>query len=288
MPTGRVPSSRIRTGSAPPAGGTPGFTPFPFADSDFPPRLNSLDHLFIIRALILRDLRLRYQETHIGFLMEFLRPTIIILVHVYAFIALGRYMPGKIPDELFVIGGFTTWFAFSQCGRGTKHGGRATLLPAVTAMHFRIASVVWECSAMLLLCFVGVALTKAIGRDVSFPNVPKVVLLLSVACLFGFGYSLVFDALSHAWPIFKGIRKIIMWLMFLTGGVYFSAVDVNRVLAPFAFYDPLLNLIESMRNALYPGYPTFMISMLYATACSLSITLLGLMMIRCIPRWTGD
>ena len=141
---------------------------------------------------------------------------------------------------------------------------------------------------MLLLCFVGVALTRAIGRDISFPNLPKMVLVLSVACLFGFGYRLVFDALSNSWPIFKGIKKIIMWLMFLTGGVYFSAVDVIRPLAPFAFYDPLLNLIENMRNALYPGYPTAMVSMLYATACSLSITLLGLTMIRCIPRWTGD
>jgi capsular polysaccharide transport system permease protein len=261
------------------------------ARSDFLPRFGLLDQLFLIRALILRDLRLRYHDTRIGFWMEFLRPIVIIMVHDYVFIALGRYMPGKIPDELFLTAGFTTWFAFSQSGRGMIRGRRspgATLLPGVTAMHFRIASAMWEGATMLLLCLAGVALTKAIGRDISLPNLPKIVLVLSVACLFGFGYGLVFDSLSRPWPIFKGIKKIIMWLMFLTGGVYFSAVDVSAPLAPYAFYDPLLNLIESMRNALYPGYPIAMISMLYAAACSLVITLLGLTLNRCIPRWTGD
>jgi ABC-type polysaccharide/polyol phosphate export permease len=289
MPARRLPIPFV-DGGRPRADGGPGLIQRLTA-SDLLPRFNLVDQILVIRALILRHLRLKYQDTRIGFWMEFLRPIIVILVHDYVFIALGRYMPGKIPDELFLIGGFTTWFAFSHSAIGTiysRGAATAALIPNVTVMHFRIASIVWEWVAMLFLGFVGVALTKAIGRDISLPNIPKMAFVLAVACLFGFGYRLVFDALSHSWPIFKGIRKIILWLMFLTGGVYFSAVDVERPLAPFAFYDPLLNYIESMRSALYAGYPTAEISMLYATVCAVAITLLGLMMIRCIPRWTGD
>ena len=104
------------------------------------------DHIFIIRALLLRDLRLKYFNRPSGFFLEFLRPTLVCVLHYFVFWAMGRPMPANISLEQFVWGGFTIWFVFSQIA-GALHSPRFSNrhpFPGVSAMHMRVAASIWR------------------------------------------------------------------------------------------------------------------------------------------------
>jgi ABC-type polysaccharide/polyol phosphate export permease len=269
-------------------------SPVPFVQfaqsTDFFPRFSLLDHLFIIRALVLRDLRVKFQKLRIGFMIEFLQPLVVIILHYYVFVVLGKFMPGEIPVELYVLGGFTTWFTFRNVAKRTSRtdGRPVVFIPGVTPkeFHYLAAGMTWEMTANILLLYLGLALSEMIFGDIPLPNVPASMLVFFIAALLGNGARVVFDALIEVWPIVKGLKKAILFLLFITSGIYFSLQQTARdALQYFAWYNPLDHIIESQRCALYAGYPAARVTLLYPTAWGLGLTLVGLMLQRCLPRW---
>lgn len=273
-----------------PAGGGARLGPLSSASADFFPEFTLLDHLFIIRALVLRDLRLKFQKLRIGFMIEFLQPLVVIILHYYVFLVLNKFMPGNIPVELFVLGGFTTWFTFRNITkRTTRADGRPLMLiPRSTPKeyHFLAAAMAWEVTANFSLLYVGLGLSEMLFGDEPVPNIPKSMLVFSIAALLGTGTRVWFDALSETWPIVKGFKKAILFLLFITSGIYFSLQSTARdALQEFAWYNPLDHLIESQRCALYAGYPVDRVTLLYPAAWGLGLLLVGLALKRCLPRW---
>lgn len=256
-------------------------------------RLGPLDHLFIIRALILRELRITYQRTRVGFFMAFLQPAAIIVLHIFLFFLWeelsGRPLAAGIPIELFVIAGFTAWFIFAHTAAGPKRsageGSETMLIASVSPMHFRLAAAAWELMAMSSLCFAGIALSELLGRDEPVPNVPACFLVFVITSMLGFGFRLVLDALCERWPTIYAVKKIIFRVLFITAGVYFSASNIRRALGDWTLYNPLIHLLESVRHALYPGYPVAGISLVYPTAWALGLILLGLALNSYVRRW---
>jgi capsular polysaccharide transport system permease protein len=277
-------------------GGSTGFAAPASGGIDLLPRFNLIDQVFIIRALILRQIRVSYRKTRVGFMMVFIQPGAIIILHIFLFIMwselTGRPMAGGIPIELFVIVGFTIWFIFSHTAHGPRHavgeGAGATLMPLVSPMHFRIAAALWELVAMTALCFMGLILSQMIHGNEPVPNVPVAILVFVIADVLGFGTRLVLDALCVRWPTVHSLKKLILRVLFITAGVYFSAVNLHRALGYWVLVNPLIHLLEIARNALYPGYPVFEVNLWYPTSWALGLTLAGLLLNRCARRWQSE
>ncbi len=271
------------SGSTPPGGVQGGNASRQPSGAAFFPQPGLFDQLFIIRALILRDLRLEYQETRVGFLMEFLRPVVVILTHTWIFTVLSRYMPGQMPPVIYLIGGFLTWFSFSHVSRSGHVRGAAGLgMRWVTPMHFKIAGLVWEVSANIFLTFTLLAIAAVLGVRVPPPNVVAVVLVLSLAGLMGFGFGLVFGALAQRWPAFKGVKKVLTWFIFITSGIYSWNPQKQNILGEW--YNPMLHVIAHERHAVYPSYPTDRVSLLYPIVWTFGLIILGLV----LNRTLGD
>jgi capsular polysaccharide transport system permease protein len=296
MPSKTLLGSHRATGDSPSGGGAPGIAAVLPVDRDLLPRFHLLDQLFIFRALILRQIRISYRKTRVGFIMVFIQPGAIMILHIFLFIMwselTGQPMAAGIPIELFVIVGFTIWFIFSHIGYGPKHavgeGAGAKLMPLVTPMHFRIAAAAWEFLAMTTLCFIGIILSQMIHGDEPVPDIPAAVLTFVIAAVLGFGIRLVLDALTERWPAVHSLKKLIFRVLFITAGVYFSAVNLHRALGYWVLYNPLIHLLESARHALYPGYPVFEITLWYPTIWAFGVTLAGLVLNRCAERWKID
>jgi ABC-type polysaccharide/polyol phosphate export permease len=262
----------------------------PSPGANFFPQFSPLDHLFIMRALVLRELSIRYQKLRIGFMIEFLQPLVVIFLHYYVFLVLNKFMPGEIPVEIYVLGGFTTWFTVRDITKRTSRtdGRPALLIPGVTPkeFHYLGAAMAWHVTANVSLLYLGLALSELVFGDEPFPNFPASMLVFALAALLGTGARLVFDALIEVWPIVKGVKKAIIFLAFITSGIYFSLQQTARdALQEVAWYNPLDHLLESQRCALYPGYPVAHVTLLYPTAWGLGLTLVGLALKRCLPRW---
>ncbi len=242
-----------------------------------------LDQLFLLRALILRQLRLHYRETRVGFLLEYVRPLVVMILHTIVFTALNKRMPAKIPVELFVIGSFTIWFACVHVIRGTMHARtKATGVPGVTETHLDIARTVWEFLSMFSLCIACVYLLKIFGFPVPFPNIPQTVLYFILAVLLGLGFGLIFRALSRRFPSTEALHKNFIWILYLTSGHYYSIAYGRHGLADYLWWNPLLHLSEMERRALYPGYPTELVTLWYPAVMAAGFIIFGLL----LDKWT--
>jgi capsular polysaccharide transport system permease protein len=265
----------------------------PIGGDLLPRRFNLIDQLFIIRALILRQIRISYRKTRVGVLLVFLQPGSIMILHIFLLIlwaeVSGQSPAANIPIELFIIDGFTVWFIFSHTGHGSKHsvgeGSGSALMPFVTQMHFRIAAAAWEFLAMTSLCFFGVILSEMIRGNVPVPNIPAAVLVYAITAVLGFGTRLVLDACAERWPVIRHTEKLLFRMLFIMSAIFYSAISVHKALGDWVLYNPVIHLVEFGRNALYPGYPVFEVSLLYATIWAFGMTLLGLILNRCALRW---
>jgi len=252
-----------------------------------PPRLDLLDHMFLVYALILRDLNLKFRTDGVGFSLDFLRPTLIVIGHYFLFWYLSRTMPGNMPIETFVIAGFSVIFGFILTVNGTvsaaKYPGGTILIPAVTRMHLRVAKASWALLSFVFLSLAGTALLQLFGDTaVDFPNLPLFVLVFVITGALAFGFGLVVEALTRLTAAAQIAQQIFTTLIYITSGIYFSLSTINPEVAAFFWYNPILHLVEYQRNAFDSGYSIAYASLAYPAGFAAGMLLLGLSVNRCM------
>jgi capsular polysaccharide transport system permease protein len=244
-----------------------------------------LDDLLIMRALILRSLRLRHANNPLGLFVEFLRPVAICLAHYYYFTLTNRPVPGH-QYAIFTIGGFSIYFAFIAAYNGTYEGGRwpsgATQFPGVTRMHLRVANVLWAFVLHLGFAVAVVLPLALLGQNVNVPNMPLTIADFAMAVGLGFGYGLVSNCIGLRFPAIVPFLKITQWAVFITSGVYDSLVTMPPLMAQLIWYNPLIHLAEFQRYAYYDGYPTYLVSLTYPLVWMVGLILVGLLMNRAL------
>ena len=223
-----------------------------------------VDHILIIRTLLLRLLRLKYMKRPAGFIMEFFRPTIICVLHYYTFTLIDKATAPGIAMEEFVWGGFVVWFVFSHICVGLGHHLPSRFpFPGVSAMHLRLAMATWSLLSNMAFLYISVIIMIIFGDDVRFPSILVTTFVLLTAATMAFGWGILAEALCRAAPILEPIFHFLPWLVFLTSGVYFSFESVPLEMAEIDIYNPLLHLIEYERSAFDPGYPVKLLSLSY-------------------------
>lgn len=288
-------SSAYRSDSPSARESRPDTAPSPHIDNDFDAgqayrdflaierrrdRRTLLDHLLLVWALILRDLQLHNRHNVLGVLMELVRPTIIVIAHYWLFYLLRKPMPANIPIADYVIAGFSTWFTFNAAWMAahteTKWPGGATLFPGVTDIHLRVARASWSFMLNLVFCLCALLpLDLFHGTELSVPDVSKTWLVLGIAAGMGFGLGLVLERITLVVPAMKTIEKLLNWALFVTSGLYFSLADIPPLAADWFWYNPLIHLIESERNAFDPGYNVLFIDLRYPAVVMACLLLTG-------------
>jgi capsular polysaccharide transport system permease protein len=284
---------RQMTGVAAQGGALMGFAPPP-AGADLLPRLfNPIDQIFILRALILRQIRITYRKSRFGFVLAFAQPGAIMVLHItlitfYCELT-EQALPAGIPCDIFMIVGFTIWFIFSHAAHGPKHsigeGPGAMFMPLVTRMQFRLAATLWEFVAMSSLCLFGLLLSQMIHGDEAVPNIPLAFVFFVLAAILGFGTRLVLDALSERWQVVRSFEKLLFRCLFITSAIFYSAINIHKALGDWIMYNPMIHIVEEARGAFYPGYPVFDVSLIYPTIWAFGMTLVGLVLNVYSKRW---
>lgn len=251
------------------------------------PRRDLLDHLFILRALILRYLRLKYRHNNFGFIMEFFRITVVVICHYFAFWVRNKRMPADVPIEVFVINSFAVWYALKDAWKAADGGWRlphGPVPPGVTPMHMRVANASWGFLKALLFCLAAPTLLNLFGDRLNYPDVGLTVLIFLIASGVGFGFGMIVEALAHLWPVTHLVAHVLLWIIYMTGGHYTSIVYLPWVTEQIFWFNPLLQLSEYQRNAAFPGYPIGLVTLLYPAECAAFSVPIGLILHRWLRR----
>jgi capsular polysaccharide transport system permease protein len=242
---------------------------------------SALDHVLILRALILHFLRVKYRNNPFGAVMEFFRPVVVCVAHYILFSFVKKAIPPQTPIEVFVLAGFSVWFAYahSYVAAFTKfHGGSG--FPGVTRMHIRIAKCAWEFFANIFFLYASVFCLKMCGDDIWIPDVPMTVGLFAITIALGLGVGLIWEAACRLAPVLEPFAHNFPWLVFVSAGIYFSLSLLPTFMADIFQYNPVLHLLELERYASDPGYPTALLSVPYAATCAALALLFGLLVNR--------
>ncbi len=271
-----------------PSGETP--IPAPAPSRSLRPKLrppSPLDHLAIIRACMLRGLAVRHAGNPFWLPLELARPTCVVVAHWVLFAVLHRPMPGEIPIPLFVLAGFSVWFAFNYAAMGAANGasGAAGALawPGVTSMHLRLSRALWPLLVNLGFCLLATVPFRLVRSDLGVPELPLTCLVFAVAGLGGIGYGLLAERVASVVPAFSIAEKLISWLLFVTCGLYFVVYQSTPLVAGVLLYNPLLHLIDFERHAFDPGYPIGLVDLRYPIAVAGTVLALGLACCRVWP-----
>jgi len=238
------------------------------------------DHVLIIRALILRSLRVKYSGKPMGFLLEFLRPIVVDVLHYYIFAALNKPMPANIPVEAFVWGGFAVWLTFTGIWMPIKNSKSAPTVPfpGVTAMHVRIAICIWPMLINAVFVYVSFFFMKLFGDNVSYPNMLMFGFILLITMALGLGMGLVMGAVCRITPLVDPFLHILPWLLLISSGVYGSITTMPPYMQRILVWGPVIHLTEYVRLAFDSGYPVTLVNLWYPSAWAIGLVLLGLVM----------
>jgi lipopolysaccharide transport system permease protein len=252
------------------------FTPIkimPPSSLEFPDFRELWEYKGLLFYLVRRDIKLRFQQTVIGFLWVILQPLIQMLIF-YVFLGiLVRVPTGDVPYHIFFLSAFIVWQFFSQVinfsafslvgniGLITKSYFPRLVLPFST-----IASALIDFGISFLILLLFLLLNK------NFPISPRYLLLpilVVITTVFASGVGLLFGALMVVFRDMKNLLNFILMIwMYLTPIMYPVSLipEKYRILL---YLNPLTGLVDAyrwvfLRQGDLPGLGYLSLSMVIA------------------------
>lgn len=208
----------------------------------------------LVRALVVRDLKVRYRRSAIGFLWTMLQPLFTMLVLTLVFSALFRFEIANYP--VYALAGIMFWNFFSQSIttsmnslRGNAH--LLTKIPVPKAV-FPLATVI---AGVINLLFAMVPLF-AILVFTGHPIRPAMLFLpvaILLAALFTLGAGLLLSPMAvFFYDTVEMITVVMTLLMYMTPIFYPMDIVPEKYLWAVR-YSPIRSVLEVFRDPIYFG-----------------------------------
>jgi lipopolysaccharide transport system permease protein len=209
----------------------------------------------LVRNLVLKDLKLKYRDSALGFLWSLVNPLLLILVYSFVF---GHVLRGGPPNfAYFLMVGILPWNFFAQSlmmstGSILDNGNliRKVALPMEV---FPVATVLFNLAqyALALVVFFPMAVfffhMSPAWSWVTF--IP--ILVLQVLFTLGLGF-----IVSTVTVFFRDVRhftEILLTLLFWLTPIVYDINTVPQALKTVAYMNPLSYFILAYQDALYHG-----------------------------------
>ncbi|XID75570.1 ABC transporter permease [Alkanindiges sp. WGS2144] len=237
-----------------------------------------------IRALFLRELQTRFGHYRLGYLWAILEPGLQV---VFFLIIFGAVMKRVIPGmdySLFLINGMLPFFMFMRSATralSVVESNRGLFsYRSVKPIDALIARTALEAALYfgVYLLFSGILLW--LGKDISFSNLPFLLLCWLLLFIFSIGFSLIMMVIGDLSEEIGKFIGAIFFVFYLMSGIIYSVHIIPVEYQGYILWNPIVHCIESMRHAVAPGYPVNHVSMIYFFECLIGILFFGLLLYR--------
>ena len=242
--------------------------------------------LRVIWAVMLRDLRTRFFNHGLGYLVALAFPLGHCLILLGVWTLLGR--PAPYGDSAVVFFGtalapFMSWLYMSRYIMLSLLMNRPLLaFPAVKLLDIVFGRAALEtlgsCAMVAVLAGLGVIW----GLDIAPRDIVEMTLALGVALLMGLGFGLVSALLALAMPAWVTIYVLLQVVLYFASGIIFFPPALPEWARALLSWVPTLHLVEWMRVAYFEGYPADLLDRGYALRWAVGSIGLGLALERAI------
>lgn len=242
----------------------------------------------VMTAVILRDMRTRFFNHGLGFLVVSLWPLahMVILLGIYT--ALGRRVPYGDSPYIFFASGLIPTLGFTYVSRFMCLSiilNRPMLaFPAVTVSDIMFGRAFLEViGAFITLLFV-VTILLALGEAPYPVDLEQAVQAYLATLLLAIGVGSLASVITMIAPFFATIYALFMIIIYLTSGVVFVASAMPQQVIAVISWNPVLHSVEWMRSSYFLGYPDQILDKEYLLKFAVCSLFLGLLTERLLRR----
>jgi len=242
----------------------------------------------LIRELVLKNLKIRYSKSLLGFLWAFLSPFLIVLIFYLVFSLILNVKTEEAPFILYLMSGVFTWRFFQDslmCSM-TSLVDNKNLIRESNFPHYLIPLSIVLANAIVFLPSLFILLIASL---VSLKGLPIFVLflpfILVIHLVISIGLSIIFSVLYVKWRDIKYILEVVLLLLFYLTPAFYSIRLVKSSFPPPLFvlylYDPFVCILNLYRISILKGFYVVVknemgiISMFFITV-GVAIAVLGL------------
>lgn len=234
----------------------------------------------LLRGLIVRNLKVKYQRSMLGFIWTLLNPllTIAVLTVVFTY-----FIKIRVPNYwAFVFSGYFVWnFMLQMISTATyvlaEHAPlrRSVAFPSEVLLFAAAASRLVEFAIEMAIA---VLLLIVVHHGTVPPSFILLPLLVTLQVLLAIGLAFPVATLSVFYSDVQHAIPILLLMLFYLSPVFYPATLVPPSLLPFYFLNPVAGLLTLYHDALYGGHwpsPTLLAGMTVASVglCGLGYAL---------------
>lgn len=209
----------------------------------------------LLRGLVVRNLKVKYQRSVLGFVWTLLNPLLTITVLIVVFTYVVKI---QVPDYwAFVLSGYFSWnFLQLMFGSATyvlaEHAPlrRSVAFPSEVLVLAATASRLVEFAVELIIALVLLAGFHHHGLPSSFVLVP---LLVLIQVLLAVGLAMPIATLSVFYSDVQHAMPIVLLMLFYASPVFYPASLVPDNLKTIYFLNPVAGLLTLYHDVLYLG-----------------------------------
>lgn len=209
----------------------------------------------LLRSLAVRNLKVKYQRSVLGFVWTLLNPllTLAVLVSVFTYVV-------RVPLErywAFLLSGWFVWsFLLQMLSTATyvmaEHAGlrRSVAFPSEVLVLGSAASRLFEFLVELCLVLVALVLLHHGGVPASFALLP---VLLVLQVLLALGLVMPLAVLSTFYADVQHALPVALMLLFYASPVFYPATLVPEAVRGLYLLNPIAGLLTLYQEVLYGG-----------------------------------
>ena len=240
----------------------------------------------VARALILREMRVRFGRSQLGYLWAVTEP----LAYVAAFSAMFHFMDRHPPFgssmPLFFVAGILPFQMFRNLANqlsGAFNANQALMTyPIVQPIDTIVSRTILEVATSLFIILVVITAFVVTGEAPMPTNIIRIVEAIALLAMLGFGFGLMSAVIITRVDAWQNVTRLIMTPMLFLSGVFYSLDTLPPTVRAVVAWNPVVHGVEMFRDGYYTNYRSSDIEPFYIFICGLLLTFVALAMERTI------
>lgn len=232
-------------------------------------------YFYLFKLLVLKDLRVRYRGSFLGYLWSMMNPLLYMLVLTFVFSKIMRFEVENL--AIFILAGILTWNFFSQAlslGTASILNNGALLkkikVPAIILTAASTGSVLVN-FLLALLPFLIVAIYSDISISWTVLLLPFYLIPLAV---FTLGLGLGLASLNVRFRDIGHVMEPLLQVLFYGTPIIYPLSALPDKIRPLLWLNPLTSFVSAMRNILIDGVvPSPLIHAIMISSAFISIAI---------------
>lgn len=248
--------------------------------------------LNVMHAVILRDLRSRYFDHGLGFLIVPLFPVAHMAMLLIIYKVVDRQAVFGDDLILFFATGLIPALMFNYVSRFMSVSLLANkgmlAFPAVKLLDIVLARSALELFGIVLAIIFTIAIMISAGSSPIPRSIQDVVLVIFIVAILAVGVGIVVSVVSAIWPFFAMFYGLFTVVIYLSAGAPIYLHSFPEVVVYYCSFNPVFHAVEWIRSAYYLGYPSFYLSRLYLLSWAFVSLAAGLCLERALRRFIAN